>query len=113
MLVTNLVKYLFLARQRELDQYYNAPETLQPNVLRHLLHRAQDTEYGVHHLFGNIKNYEDFAQNVPLNTYEELKGDIERMRHGETDILWPGRVKWFAKSQNRCLEDLIFLVRYD
>ena len=98
MFVTNLVKYLFLARQRELDQYYNAPETLQPNVLRHLLHRAQDTEYGVHHLFGNIKNYEDFSQNVPLNTYEELKGDIERMRHGETDILWPGRVKWFAKS---------------
>jgi hypothetical protein len=33
-----------------------------------------------------------------VNTYEELKGDIDRMRQGETDILWPGRVKWYAKS---------------
>ena len=35
---------------------------------------------------------------VPLNTYEELKGDIDRMRHGEQSILWPGQVKWYAKS---------------
>ena len=35
---------------------------------------------------------------VPVNTYEELKGDIDRMRHGEKDILWPGRVRWYAKS---------------
>ena len=96
--VTHFIKYLFLARQRELDQYYNAQQSMQPNVLRHLLHRAQDTEYGVRHAFNNIKNYEDFTQNVPLNTYEELKGDIDRMRQGETDILWPGRVKWYAKS---------------
>ena len=33
-----------------------------------------------------------------MNTYEELKGDIDRMRQGEADILWPGRVKWYAKS---------------
>ena len=35
---------------------------------------------------------------MPVNTYEELKGDIDRMRHGERDILWPGKVKWYAKS---------------
>ena len=33
-----------------------------------------------------------------MNTYEELKADIDRMRHGEQNILWPGRVKWYAKS---------------
>ena len=33
-----------------------------------------------------IKGYDDFAKNVPVNTYEELKGDIERMRHGEADV---------------------------
>ena len=35
---------------------------------------------------------------VTLNDYEELKGYIDRMRHGEKDVLWPGRVKWYAKS---------------
>ena len=35
---------------------------------------------------------------MPVNTYEELKADIDRMRHGESDILWPGKVKWYAKS---------------
>ncbi|MDD6112450.1 MAG: GH3 auxin-responsive promoter family protein, partial [Prevotellaceae bacterium] len=56
------------------------------------------TEYGRNHVFKGIKGYEDFAKNVPVNTYEELKGDIDRMRHGERDILWPGKVRWYAKS---------------
>ena len=29
---------------------------------------------------------------------EELKGSIDRMRHGERDVLWPGRTRWYAKS---------------
>ena len=33
-----------------------------------------------------------------MNTYEELKAYIERMRQGEADVLWPGTVKWYAKS---------------
>lgn len=45
-----------------------------------------------------MRNYDDFVKHVPVNTYEELKDDIDRMRHGEKDILWPGRVKWYAKS---------------
>ncbi|MDE5948832.1 MAG: GH3 auxin-responsive promoter family protein, partial [Prevotella sp.] len=71
---------------------------LQRNALRHLLDRAKDTEYGRNRVFGTARSYEDFAKNTPINTYEELKGDIDRMRHGERDILWPGRVRWYAKS---------------
>ncbi|MDD5992264.1 MAG: GH3 auxin-responsive promoter family protein, partial [Prevotellaceae bacterium] len=73
-------------------------EALQHEVLKSLVERASDTEYGRNHVFKGIKGYEDFAKNVPVNTYEELKGDIDRMRHGERDILWPGKVKWYAKS---------------
>jgi hypothetical protein len=67
-------------------------------VLEHLIHSAKNTEYGRNHAFVNIKGYDDFIDQVPVNTYEELKGDIDRMRQGEADILWPGRVKWYAKS---------------
>ena len=82
----------------ELERHYTEGETLQHEVLKSLVERASDTEYGRNHVFKGIKGYEDFAKNVPVNTYEELKGDIDRMRHGERDILWPGKVKWYAKS---------------
>ena len=71
---------------------------MQRAVLAHLTDCAKNTEYGRNHAFSAIKDYESFAKNVPVNTYEELKGDIDRMRQGEQDVLWPGRVKWYAKS---------------
>ncbi len=71
---------------------------LQHKTLLHLLGRAKDTEYGREHLYSTVRSYEDFVKNVPLNTYEELKQYIDRMRHGETNLLWPGQVKWYAKS---------------
>ena len=71
---------------------------MQREVLAHLIGRAQDTEFGRQHDFSHISNYEQFAKNVSVNTYEELKGQIDRMRHGERDVLWPGRTRWYAKS---------------
>jgi hypothetical protein len=49
-------------------------------------------------MLASTHSYDDFVNNVPINTYEELKGDIDRMRHGEPNVLWPGVVKWYAKS---------------
>lgn len=97
--LTNLVeKIAFHRRQKELDKYANNGLVMQQEVLHYLVENAKDTEYGRNHLFSTIQSYDDFVQNVPVNTYEELKGDIDRMRHGEENILWPGQVKWYAKS---------------
>ena len=97
--LTNLVeKIAFHRRQKELDKYANNGLAMQQEVLHYLVENAKDTEYGRNHLFSTIQSYDDFVQNVPVNTYEELKGDIDRMRHGEENILWPGQVKWYAKS---------------
>ena len=96
--LTKIVSKLFLPRQRELEKHYSQPEALQQDVLRYLIGKGQHTEYGRNHLFGSTNSYTDFASNVPLNSYEELKGDIDRMRHGEPNVLWPGQVKWYAKS---------------
>ncbi|UPS44632.1 GH3 auxin-responsive promoter family protein [Prevotella sp. E15-22] len=98
MSLTGLVRPLFANRWRELEKHINEGEQLQRQVLAHLVQKAQDTEYGRKHLFSTTKSYEDFVRNNPVNTYEELKGDIDRMRQGESDVLWPGRVKWYAKS---------------
>ena len=98
MSLTQFIGKLFVPRQHILDRYQNEGEILQRAVLDHLVQTAKDTEYGRNHAFTAVKGYDDFISHVPVNTYEELKGDIDRMRQGETDILWPGRVKWYAKS---------------
>lgn len=98
MSITNVVGKVFLPRQKEIAKYVNETEAMQSEVLAYLTEKAKDTEYGRKHNFSNIKTYSDFAASVPLNTYENLKTDIDRMRHGSADVLWPGEVKWYAKS---------------
>ena len=98
MSLTQIIGKVFVPRQHALERYLQEGEALQRAVLDHLIRSAKDTEYGRKHAFATIKGYDDFIGQVPVNTYEELKGDIDRMRQGETDILWPGRVKWYAKS---------------
>ena len=98
MSLTQIIGKVFVPRQHALEKHQNEGELLQRRVLTHLIRTAKDTEYGRRHAFDVMKGYDDFVGHVPVNTYEELKGDIDRMRQGETNILWPGRVKWYAKS---------------
>lgn len=92
MSLTTIVSNVFKPRQKELEKYVYDAEHLQHKVLMHLINKGKNTEYGVKHLLNTTNSYDKFAQNIPVNTYEELKGDIDRMRHGEKDILWPGLV---------------------
>jgi len=98
MSITQIVRKVFESRQRELERHQREGEVLQRVVLNQLIGEAKDTEYGRQHAFGAMRGYDDFAKHVPVNTYEELKDSIDRMRHGEADVLWPGRVRWYAKS---------------
>ena len=98
MSLTSIVGKTFLLRQKELQRHQSEGEALQQAVFDFLIAQGRQTEYGRRFGFDNIHNYDDFAKLVPQNSYEELKGDIDRMRHGERSVLWPGRVKWYAKS---------------
>ena len=98
MSLTRIARNLFASRWKELERYQRDGEALQREVLGHLVDRAKDTEFGRKHLFGAVKGYEDYVKSTPLATYEDVKEDIDRMRQGNSDILWPGRVKWYAKS---------------
>ena len=98
MSLTGIARRIFLPRQKELQRHNNEGESLQRAVLHRLVRRAVNTEYGLGHDFAGITDYEQFVRHIPVNTYEELKGSIDRMRHGEADVLWPGRVRWYAKS---------------
>jgi len=99
MSITKIVRKVFEPRQKDLEKHLNQGKALQEAVLSRLIAKAKDTEYGRNHAFATIKGYDDFIKNSPVNTYEELKGAIDRMRHGETDVLWPGRVKCMPNHQ--------------
>lgn len=98
MSLTSLAAKLFIPRQRQIEKYGSHGTELQNDVLKHLLEKGRNTEYGIKHSLNNTATYDDFTKNVPVNTYEELKSDIDRMRHGEQNVLWPGQVRWYAKS---------------
>ena len=93
-----MARPFFLHRLKAIARYATDAEEIQRKVLARLLREAAQTAYGRDHGFGEIRSYEEFSHAVPVNTYEELKGFIDRMRHGERDVLWKGRVKWYAKS---------------
>lgn len=97
--VTQLLNtFYFSGRAKAIDRYDSHAEEIQNKVLRRLTTDARDTEWGRNHAYAGIKEYSEFANRVGLNTYEELKAFIQRMREGEPDVLWPGKVCWYAKS---------------
>ena len=98
MSLTKIIRGAFVSRQKEIERYDKEAEALQMEVLHYLMSNAKHTEYGRKYSFGAVGSYSDYASHVPVNTYEELKGYIDRMRHGECDLLWKGSVKWYAKS---------------
>lgn len=95
---TSLLRPFICRRADKIFNYANNTEAIQSKVLRDLISSAASTEWGIKHNYGSIRSYSDFAAQVGVQDYESLKGYIDRMRHGESDILWKGRCRWYAKS---------------
>lgn len=70
----------------------------QEQIFRQLVKTARTTAYGKDHHFDDIHSYDDFKKHVPIQDYEGLKNYIERIKNGESDVLWKGRPKYFAKT---------------
>ena len=97
-MITKLVGTALKGRQKKIDRYDTQAEEIQRSVLNHLINRSRGTEWGSRYGYESITTYEQFTARVPVSDYDGLKDYIDRMRHGESDILWLGRVKWYAKS---------------
>lgn len=85
-------------RIHDIELFMKYPNEVQNEILTSLLHKGAQTEFGKKYGFGEIKNYEQFKERVPIHTYEQLFPYIERVMRGEQNILWPSEVTWFAKS---------------
>ena len=74
------------------------PEAAQERTFRQLMREGRNTRFGKDHGFGEIRTYQDFANRVPVRDYEALKPYVEAILNGESDVLWPGRPVYFAKT---------------
>lgn len=96
--VGTMMSWYFKKRANALEETIKNAAEIQLDVLDRLINDAKYTEWGVQHQFKNIENYNDFKNRFQIQDYETLKPFIERIMQGESDILWPGEITWFAKS---------------
>ncbi|MGB8703515.1 MAG: GH3 auxin-responsive promoter family protein [Gillisia sp.] len=97
-LVNSIASWFLKKRIHQMELFLKYPNEVQQELLRTLVSKAKNTEFGMKYGFSDIYDYETFAQRVPIQSYEEYEADIERSRQGENNIFWPTPIKWFAKS---------------
>ena len=97
--ITGIANSVYFApRFHRIERYINHATEIQEQVLKRLITKAANTEWGKKFDYASIKDYTQFCQRVPIQTYEEVKQWVERVRQGEQNLLWPGNTVWFAKS---------------
>ncbi len=97
-LINSIVSWFNIKRLYQIGLFKQYPFNVQQETLFKLIQKAKDTEWGLKYEYDKIQTVEDFQRSVPLQTYEEIKPFVNRLRNGESNILWPGEIKWFAKS---------------
>lgn len=97
-ILNSILTWVMRKRIHQIELFMKYPHDVQDEVLRRLLNTARYTEFGQKYAFDDLINYEDYKRRVPVHTYEQLFPYINRLMHGEQNVLWPSEVKWFAKS---------------
>ncbi len=83
---------------RQTMRWSRAPIKSQRTVFENLLKVGGDTAFAKAHSFHTINNHQDFVGQVPIRDYEDLKPYVDRVVAGESDVLWPGKPLYFAKT---------------
>jgi hypothetical protein len=97
-LLNSIINWINIKRLHQIELYRNYPYEIQEEQLFKLLKKAQETEWGKKYQFESISEIRQYQDRVPIQRYEEIRPQINRLRKGEQNILWPGEIKWFAKS---------------
>ena len=84
--------------KRQTQSWASKPVETQQKVFQQLIQQAKNTSFGKDHSFDKIQSTQDFAQQVPIRDYEELKPYVNQVVEGKADILWPGKPLYFAKT---------------
>ena len=88
-LVNSVASWFLKKRFHQIDLFLKYPHEVQNELLMNLLSISKDTEIGKAYDFRTIRTYHEFAQRVPVSSYEDYQNLIERSRKGEKNIFWP------------------------
>lgn len=91
---------LILAKRasKKVTSWSNSAVAVQERTMLKLVKKAANTDFGQDHNFSQISNYKEFKKNVPVQDYEGLKGYVEKVLDGKSNVLWPGLPIYFCKT---------------
>ncbi len=99
---STIIKPFASRTARQIQTWSAAPLAAQTRVLQSLLRGAAHTAFGKDHHFATIMQSKNqhaaWRDAVPLRDYEGIKNYIERIKNGESDVLWRGKPLYFAKT---------------
>ncbi|MGB0998861.1 MAG: GH3 auxin-responsive promoter family protein [Flavobacteriales bacterium] len=93
-----IIEYFIKQRFEYIEDAALHPIQKQEHLLFSNLKSAENTTFGKAHHFEAINTIQTFQDQVPLSDYESLLPYFEEIAKGKADVLWPGKVDWFAKS---------------
>jgi hypothetical protein len=97
-LINSIASWLMKKRMHQIELFLKYPLDVQRDTLIKLVKAAKDTSWGKEYGYTEIRDPEQFRKRIPLQDYNSLKPYIEKIKKGEQQILWPGEIRWFAKS---------------
>ena len=97
-IIPSIVNWLNVKRINQIDLFKKYPVETQEETLYKLLAKASHTEWGEKFRYSSISSIKEYQSRFPVQEYEEIVPWVERLRKGESNLLWPGDIKWFAKS---------------
>ena len=97
-IIPSIINWLNVKRINQIELFKKYPEETQKETLYRLLAKSASTEWGKKYGYSSITSIKDYQSRFPVQTYEDIIPYVERLRKGETNLLWPGEIKWFAKS---------------
>ncbi|MGN0235925.1 MAG: GH3 auxin-responsive promoter family protein [Paludibacteraceae bacterium] len=109
----NFALWLVGGSQRvRLNYWSRQPKHAAEKTLRDILNISRDTVYGKEHHFDDIlkaTNAEDlfrlYREYVPVNdSFESLRPYVERHKHGEENVLFPGKPDMYATTSGTTAE---------
>jgi hypothetical protein len=97
-IIPSIINWLNVKRINQIELFKKYPSETQHETLYRLLAKAASTEWGKKYDYSSITSIKEYQSRFPVQTYEQLIPFVERLRKGEINLLWPGEIKWFAKS---------------
>lgn len=98
MALNSVFSWIMKKRAHQIGLFRQYPIEVQQELFQDMMQEVEGTSFGRDHGLKGVRTLADFRKAVPIRTYVELEPYIARARTGESDVLWPGKVKWFAKS---------------